>query len=333
MYEVPPQPPTPNPQLQSYSVLFNVSGSSVFRAGGVGPRGVCCMRFRPTPQPLTPVVFSVYSVFRARGVGRRAVCCMRFRPTPQTSTPNPSPQPSNPRPQTPNSEAQTPNPSPTLRITNPNAQSVNPQPPNPKPQTPNPKPHTSNSKPHTPHPKLQTPTFKPQTMKPTFKTQTANRKPRIAHVRCRTARKAFSTLMNSIAASVYDKYSVSSSIGPIRTRCWFERTNTTQVRSNFHCVRVLVICTRPDEVQMKFSVAASECRGKSLKGSKDFWRKAKAKIWRRLSYMCYVCAAADRGGADCARLFLNLKSQPEPAPPTCRTAALNPQASAPNSQQ
>ena len=53
---------------------------------------------------------------------------------------------------------------------------------------------------------------------------------------------------DSIAASIYNKYSVGPSIRPICTRCCFTMTDVIQVSSNFHSALLFFINTRPDEI-------------------------------------------------------------------------------------
>ena len=53
---------------------------------------------------------------------------------------------------------------------------------------------------------------------------------------------------NLTAASTHGIYSVDPSIRPICTRCCFTMTHMIQVCGNFHCARVFITDTRPDEI-------------------------------------------------------------------------------------
>ena len=57
----------------------------------------------------------------------------------------------------------------------------------------------------------------------------------------------------SIAASIFDEYSVSPSTRPVFTRCCFTLANIIQVCSNFHEARAFITNTRPDEIGARTS--------------------------------------------------------------------------------
>ena len=56
------------------------------------------------------------------------------------------------------------------------------------------------------------------------------------------------TIIDLIAASIHDEYSVGPSIRRICTRCWFTMTSMIQVCSEFHWARVFIINTCPVEI-------------------------------------------------------------------------------------